>query len=31
MWFFCFSNPVQDHLTTQSMQQHILGDTNDPS
>jgi len=30
IWKLCFSDPVQDHLTVQSMQQHIiLGSTVD--
>lgn len=26
IWMICFSDPVKRHLTTQSMQQRILGD-----
>lgn len=28
IWFTCFSNPISDRLTTESMQKHIFGNMN---
>lgn len=31
LWYFCFSHPVKDHLTTRVMQQHMSGKHDGPA